>query len=132
MVTAARKPTASKSKAKPATSRAKPAAPAAALYQPNKPRPINDRVLIRTEAAANVTPGGIHLPEKVVQDEERKTSRGTVVAIGPGILNTNGTRIPMQIKVGDQVAFDKYVGSRVELEGESYLVLNEPEVLLVL
>lgn len=66
-------------------------------------RPVGDRVIVRRDAAASSSPGGIALP-----DDARPCPRmGTVMAIGPGavrMMPSDGQdRYPMQCKVGDRV-----------------------------
>lgn len=63
--------------------------------------PTLDRVAIKREEKDKVTSGGIILPE----DTKKESNYGTVVAVGPGSFNQDGTRRPMSVKKGDVVFF---------------------------
>lgn len=97
-----------------------------------KLRPLGDRVVVRREPAEDKTAGGIVLPDTA----KNKPQRGTVLAVGPGRLKKDGTRAPMQLKVGDKVLFTSWAGhefrdSRSKEEGD-ILVMHESEVMCVI
>lgn len=85
-----------------------------------KLQPVGNKVLVKRLAAPTHSPGGITLPDQA-KDMPR---RGNVLAIGQGV---NLEKYPM--KVGDEVVFDSYVGTKVELAGIDYLLLEDKEVL---
>lgn len=91
-------------------------------------KPIGDRVVIELVQEAPTTRGGIVLPDSA----KEKPRRGKVVAVGSGKLLENGTRVPMDLKVGDVILFAKYGGDTFELEGTEYTILNERDVLGVI
>lgn len=72
--------------------------------------------------------GGIIIPGR----EEEQTNTGTVIMVGNGALLENGERRPMEINVGDTVIYTHFSGSPVKIKNETYLVLNERDVLIVL
>ncbi|AWM36310.1 10 kDa chaperonin [Gemmata obscuriglobus] len=84
-------------------------------------QPIGDRIVVRREAAEEKTAGGILLPDSA----KNKPQRGAVVAVGPGKLKPDGTRVPMQLKVGDKVLFTSWAGD--EFKGPK----NDGEILLM-
>ncbi|KAG2500892.1 hypothetical protein HYH03_001651 [Edaphochlamys debaryana] len=91
-------------------------------------QPLADRVLIKVEDVADVTIGGVILPEAA---KERPLS-GTVVRCGPGRYDkdSEGKRKPMTIKVGDKVLYFKYAGDNMETpSGEKFIVLREDDIL---
>ncbi len=90
--------------------------------------PRNDRILVRPFEAERKTPGGLVIPD-VAQE---KAQRGTVVAVGPGILVENGQRIPLDLSEGDVVLFSKYHGQELKIESEDYLLVQDADVLAVL
>ena len=90
-------------------------------------RPVGDRLVVRRDDVSDVTPGGIVLPNNATE----KPSRGKVVAVGPGKLREDGGRCDMDVADGDTVIFNNYSGTEVELDGETYLVLRESDVLFV-
>lgn len=73
------------------------------------------------------TVGGIVLANNAKQ----KPQTGKVVARGEGALTPEGKRLPMTVKVGDTVFYDKYAGSEVKYEGQDYLVLHEKDIMAI-
>jgi chaperonin GroES len=93
-----------------------------------KIRPLDDRVVVEPFEAEEKTRGGIVLPDTA----REKPQRGKVVATGPGkLLEKSGERGEMSLKAGDRVFYGKYSGTEVELEGETYVILRESDVLAV-
>ena len=68
---------------------------------------------------------GIVIPDTA----KEKPQQGEVIAVGPGRLDDDGKRIPMELKVGDRVLYAKYSGQEVKIEQEEYIVLSEKDVL---
>lgn len=73
------------------------------------------------------TVGGIVLANNAKQ----KPQTGKVVAVGAGALTPEGKLLPMAVKVGDTVLYDKYAGSEVKYEGQDYLVLHEKDIMAI-
>jgi len=69
--------------------------------------------------------GGLYIPDTA----KEKPQEGEVLAVGNGKLLENGTRIAIDLKVGDRVLFGKYAGTEVKLDGEELLILREDDVL---
>ena len=88
-------------------------------------RPLDDRVLIKPSEADERTTSGIFLPEGA----KEKPMTGKVIAVGPGKLADDGTRMPVTVKKGDTVLFGKYGGTEIELDGDEYQILRENELL---
>ncbi|GFH19416.1 uncharacterized protein HaLaN_16361 [Haematococcus lacustris] len=91
-------------------------------------KPMADRVLIKVEPTADMTVGGVVLPESA---KERPLS-GTVVAVGPGKYDAaaEGKRKAMVLKEGDRILYFKYAGDNMETpDGTKYVVLREDDVL---
>jgi chaperonin GroES len=61
----------------------------------------------------------------------RGSRRGEVVAVGPGKLSDEGTRLEMDVSVGDKVLYGKYSGTDVTLDGAEYLILRESDILAI-
>lgn len=87
-------------------------------------RPLHDRVLVRREEAAQVSAGGLHLPES----SKEKPQEGTVVSVGPGLLREDGSISPLDVKAGDKILFGKYSGSEIKLDGEILLIMREVDI----
>lgn len=91
-----------------------------------KIRPLRDRVIVRRDPPNDKTPGGLYVPETA----RTKVTIGTVLAVGPGAFEQNGTRRPVDVKVGDRIVFGKYSGSEIAYEGENDQVqMSEEEIL---
>jgi chaperonin GroES len=93
-------------------------------------KPIADRIVVRREAAEEKTAGGILLPDAA----KNKPQRGVVLAVGPGKLNDDGTRAPMQLKEGDKVLFTSWAGDEYKdraADGD-ILLMREGDVLCVI
>ena len=91
-------------------------------------KPISDRVVIEPLAAETTTASGIIIPDTA----KEKPQEGEVVAVGIGKVYESGQRVAPEVAVGDRVIFAKYAGSEVKLNGETYLILSERDVLAVL
>ena len=90
--------------------------------------PMADRIVIEPMEETEEMRGGLYIPDTA----KEKPQQGTVVAVGPGRLNDDGVRIPMEVKTGDRVLYGKYAGTEVKLEGDDYLIVKEGDVLAVL
>jgi len=90
--------------------------------------PMADRVVIAPLEETEEMRGGLYIPDTA----KEKPQQGTVVAVGPGRMNDDGDRIPMEVKAGDRVLYGKYAGTEVSLDGDDYLIVKEGDVLAVL
>ena len=93
-----------------------------------KLEPLNDRVLVKRLESEEKTAGGLYIPDTA----KEKPSKGQVVAVGPGKLAENGSRVAMAVKKGDEVLFIKYAGTEVKLDGVDHLVMREEDILAVI
>lgn len=91
-------------------------------------KPLNDRVLVKRLESEEKTAGGLYIPDTA----KEKPSRGEVVAVGPGKYTDDGKLIPMAVKAGDTVLFNKYAGTEVKLDGVEHLVMREDDILAVI
>jgi len=91
-------------------------------------KPLDDRVLVKPTEAAEKTESGIFLPDSA----QEKPTQGKVVAVGPGKLNDDGDRTPLEVKKGDTVIYGKYAGTEVDVDGDEGVILRESEILAVL
>ncbi|GAA3634271.1 co-chaperone GroES [Lactobacillus hamsteri] len=89
--------------------------------------PIGDRVIVKVKEEEEKTVGGIVL----ASNAKEKPTEGEVVAVGNGAYADNGEKLPMTVKKGDVVLYDKYSGTNVKYEGEKYLVLREKDILAI-
>lgn len=89
-----------------------------------KIRPLGDRVVVKI-VKEEKTAGGLVLPDTA----QEKPQTGEVLSVGPGKLLDNGTRQAVDVNVGDKILFAKYSGTEVKLEGETYMLLSEKDIL---
>ncbi len=90
-----------------------------------KIRPLQDRVIISRVEEEEMTAGGIIIPDTA----KEKPQEGKVVAVGPGKVLENGTKLELTVKKGNRVLFGKYAGTEVTLDGEEYLIMREDDIL---
>ena len=91
-------------------------------------KPLEDRIVVQANEAETTTASGIVIPDTA----KEKPQEGTVLAVGPGRVDDNGNRVPVDVKVGDTVLYSKYGGTEVKYAGEEYLVLSARDVLAVI
>ena len=91
-------------------------------------KPLADRVLVEVDVEESKTAGGILLPDTA----QKKSQKGTVIAIGSGKVLDNGERLPFEVAVGDRVLFAKYSGVDIEEGGKKFLLLSERDILVKL
>ena len=93
-----------------------------------KIRPLNDRIVAKRIEQAEEVRGGIIIPDTA----KEKPQEAEIIAVGPGKLDDNGKRTPMDVKKGDRVLIGKYSGSEIKIGDEDLVVLREDEVLGVI
>ena len=92
-----------------------------------KVRPLHDRLLVRRVEEKETARGGIVIPDTA----KEKPMEGEVLAVGTGKLLENGTKLALDVKVGDKVLFGKYSGTEITVDGEDVLIVREDEVLAI-
>jgi chaperonin GroES len=90
-----------------------------------KIEPLGDRVVIRPTAKEDVSKGGIVLPDTA----QEKPQEGKIIAVGPGRLTEDGTRIAMEVKKGDKVIYSKYAGTEFKIDDEELVIMREGDIL---
>lgn len=89
-------------------------------------RPLGARLLVqRLEEQEERTAGGIIIPDTA----KEKPNQGRVVAVGSGHRKEDGSREPLEVKVGDTILFQKWGGNEVKINGTEYLIMKEDDVL---
>ncbi len=94
----------------------------------SKIRPLHDRIIVRRIEEQEQMRGGLYIPDTA----KEKPQEGEVLAVGNGKILENGTRLELDVKVGDRVLFGKYAGTEVKIDEEEYLILREDDVLGVI
>ena len=93
-----------------------------------KLKPLGDRLIVKPIEEEETTASGIVLPDTA----KEKPQKGEVLAVGNGKILENGTKLPLDVKVGNKILFGKYTGTDIKIDGEEVLILREDEVLAVL
>ena len=91
-------------------------------------RPLHDRLIIKRVEEKETVKGGIIIPDTA----KEKPQKGEVLAVGNGKILDNGTKLALDVKVGDKILFGKYSGTDIKIDGEEVLIVREDEVLAVL
>ena len=79
-------------------------------------KPLKDRAFVSFSEESEKSSGGIYIPDAA----KEKPQKGKVEAIGNEVEG---------VKVGDTILFDKYSGSKINLDGNDYLIIKEEEIL---
>jgi chaperonin GroES len=90
-----------------------------------KLQPVADRVVVKPSEREERTKSGIVLPDTA----KEKPQEGEIVAAGPGRVNDDGKRIPLDVKVGDKVIYSKFAGTEYKEGDQEYLILRESDIL---
>jgi chaperonin GroES len=91
-------------------------------------RPLHDRVLVKRVEQQEQVRGGIIIPDTA----KEKPQEAEVVAVGPGKLNDEGKRTPLEVQPGDRILMGKYSGSEIKLDDTDYVICREDEILAVI
>ncbi|MFL6090994.1 MAG: co-chaperone GroES [Aeromicrobium sp.] len=90
-------------------------------------KPLEDRLVIKVVEAEKTTASGLVIPDTA----KEKPQEGEVLAVGPGRIDDNGNRVPLDVNVGDKIIFSKYGGTEVKYGGDDLLILSARDVLAV-
>lgn len=95
-------------------------------------RPLGDRMLVERapEAGERVSEKSGLITKLAVHAEA--PAEGVVLAVGNGRVTDDGREIPVAVKAGERVAFGKYAGTTIVLDGDEFLILREADVLGVI
>lgn len=87
--------------------------------------PLEDKVIVKPiKEEETVTSSGFIIQ----RNNEEKPSEGIVEAVGPGIVFANGTKLEIDLKPGQKVAYSKYSGTEVE----GFLILPYKDIFAVI
>ena len=90
-------------------------------------KPLEDRIVIRQVDSEEKTASGLYIPDAA----KEKPQEGEVLAVGPGRVDDNGNRVPVDGKVGDHVIFSRFGGTEVKYDGEELQILSARDVLAI-
>jgi len=91
-------------------------------------KPLKDRILVKYSDEPEKSAGGLYIPDTA----KEKPQKGEVIAVGTGKITDDGKLQKMEIKVGDKVLFEKYSGSKINIDEMEYLIIREDDVLGIL
>jgi len=92
-----------------------------------KLKPLADRVVVKALEETEEMRGGLYIPDTA----KEKPQQGEVIAVGPGKLSDDGTRLEPEVEVGNRVLYGKYSGTEVTVENEELLILRESDILAI-
>ena len=90
-----------------------------------KLEPLGDRIVVKAVDQDQKTKSGIYIPDSA----KERPQEGKVIAVGPGRLDDDGKRVPMDLAKGDTIIYSKFAGTAFEEDGEEYLIMKEADVL---
>jgi chaperonin GroES len=94
-----------------------------------KLKPLGDRVVVKAKDDQDArTASGLVIPDTA----KEKPQLGEVLAVGPGEINDEGKRVPLDVKEGDTVVYSKYGGTEIKFEGQEYLILSSRDLLAII
>ena len=88
-------------------------------------RPLHDRVVVQALESESKTAGGIIIPDTA----KEKPSQGKILSVGPGVRDSDGQVVPLELKKGDTVLYGKYSGTEVKIDGKDMLIMRESDVM---
>ena len=86
-------------------------------------KPLGSRVVLQYQEAEEKTQSGIILP-----DSAKEKPLAVVVAVGPG-NEPDGK--DMQVKVGDKVICTQYGGTKIEVDGEEFTIIDQNDIMAI-
>lgn len=92
-----------------------------------KIKPLSDKIVIKMIEVETISKGGILLTGSA----KEKPDYAEVIAVGPGARDDKGAIIPMEVKPGDKIMMSKYAGTEVKLDGETYSIIKQNDVLAI-
>jgi len=88
-------------------------------------KPLDDRVLLKPLPESDTTKGGIIIPDSA----REKPQEAQVIALGTGKRDSNNNIVEFTVKVGDRVIISKHSGTEVCVEGETFTITRENNIL---
>lgn len=101
-----------------------------------KLEPIGDNIIIELDevkkSKEKKLESGLIIPATNVSDQEARQDMATVIAVGEGRILNNGRLLPLRVKPGDRVLFNKYAGTQLIQDDKTYLILKECDILAIM
>lgn len=90
-------------------------------------RPLSNYVVVQLDEMPKMSDGGIAIPDVAI----KPATEGVVVAAGAGMRRKNGAFVPISVRVGDRVTITGHAQIPIENDGERFVLMREPEILVV-
>jgi chaperonin GroES len=90
-------------------------------------KPLSDRVVVKPIDPEKKRQSGIIIPDTV----REKPQEGEVIAVGPGKVDDEGRKVPMEVKKGNKVLYGKYSGTEITIDGTEYLIMRASDILAI-
>jgi len=87
--------------------------------------PLNGYVVIKPLIEEEMTKSGIVIPDTASKE---KPQEGEVIAASKTNISSNGTNLPIEMKVGDHVLYGRYSGEDVKVDGVEYKIVEMSSV----
>lgn len=87
-------------------------------------KPLGDRVIVKSLEEKETKKGGIIIPDTA----KEKPQEGEIIAVGPGKVAEDGSKVPMEVSVGDKVLFGKYSGTEIKIDSQEYLIMHQDDI----
>ena len=101
-----------------------------------KLEPIGDNIIIELDeikkSKEKKLDSGLIIPAANISDQEARQDMATVIAVGEGRILNNGRLLPLRVKPGDRVLFNKYAGTQLIQDDKTYLILKECDILAIM
>lgn len=91
-------------------------------------KPLEDKVVVKpvVEAEKKSASGLI-----ISSIEKEKPTEGIVVAVGAGATFADGTKMTIDLNVGDKVIYSKYSGTEIQHDNEDLVILPYRDIFAV-
>lgn len=89
--------------------------------------PLFDNVLVKPLENETKTPSGILLPDSA----KEKPQIGEVMAVGAGVTDDTGKKVPMVVKVGDKVVYKKWGSSEIKVGTQEWMLIEQKDLLAI-
>lgn len=101
------------------------------MHNPSGISPVDLRILVKPDAAEEVSKGGVIIPQTTQEKQQYATVKGTLVARGPNAFKEWGS--DNEVPTGARVLIAQYAGSNITgADGEKYRIMNDADLCAVL
>lgn len=95
-------------------------------------KPLYEKIVIEIDDKQEIKSATGLSYTKNMSISANSTMIGKVVAVGEGRLLSDGTIVPLKVKVGDKVVFSKMQGDNYNDGSKDYTIISESMILLIL